>query len=195
MSAVELNLDRLEPGRSGLELDAVVVREDQVLHGHRVEGFQARITGSLDVDAMDQKVAVHGEFAVTREVLCDRSGEPFDLTYPARLDLIILRRPGRGSDAGLGQELDVDDNWVIHQPGGVVDLTEALLEAVVLDRPQHVYHPDHQDEVDASVPTDGADDPSEGEADAIDPRWAALKKLRDEGVERQDNDDSGPVRN
>ena len=42
--------------------------------------------------------------------------------------------------ADLGQEVGEDDNWVIHQPGGVVDLSEALLEAVVLDEPWPDYH-------------------------------------------------------
>jgi uncharacterized metal-binding protein YceD (DUF177 family) len=189
MSAVDLKLDRLEPGRSALEFDTVLVREDQVLHGHAVPGFSAAVSGELAVDNFDQKVLVSGTFSATREMLCDRSGEPFDLAYPVELEILVLRTPGRGTDADLGQEVGEDDNWVIHQPGGVVDLTEALLEAVVLEEPQHVIHPDHKDLVPLSAGEGGASTPNE-DAEEIDPRWAALKQLRD-----GDNEDSGPVRN
>lgn len=190
MSAVELNLDRLESGRSTLEFDAVLVREDQVLQGQRVEGFSARVRGELDVESMDHKILVHGGFSATRELLCDRCGEPFDLEYPVEVEVLILRQPGRGTDANLGQEVGEGDNWVIHQQQGVVDLTEALLEAVVLDVPQHVVHPEHDELVSLSVGDDQEAEPSDDEAEEIDPRWDALRKLRDDA-----NDDSGPVRN
>jgi uncharacterized metal-binding protein YceD (DUF177 family) len=189
MSSVELNLDRLEPGRSALEFDTVLVREDQVLQGHDVSGFRAAVRGELAVENMDQKILVHGSFSATREMLCDRSGEPFELEYPVEVDILVLRTPGRGSDAELGQEYGEDDNWVIHQPGGNVDLTEALLEAVVLDEPQHVVHPDHGDLVAFSAAQE-EDAETSSDSEEIDPRWAALKKLRDDST-----DESGPVRN
>lgn len=190
MNAVEFNLDRLEPGRSTLEFDTVLVREDQVLQGHHVPGFSAAVRGCLEVETMDHKVRVHGEFKATRELLCDRSGEPFDLEYPVAVEIIVLRSPGRGTDDRLGQEVGEDDNWVIHQPGGPVDLTDALLEAVSLDEPQHVVHPDHRDPVSTSFSEDGTQVRSDDEAEEIDPRWAALQELRDD-----DNKESGPVRN
>ena len=86
--------------------------------------------------------------------------------------------------------IEEGDNWVIHQQQGVVDLTEALLEAVVLDVPQHVVHPEHDELVSLSVGDDQEAEPSDDEAEEIDPRWDALRKLRDDA-----NDDSGPVRN
>ena len=191
MSSVELNLDRLEPGRSVLEFDKVLVREDQVFQGHEVPGFQVAVRGELSVENMDQKILVHGTFSATREMLCDRTGEPFDLEYPVEVEVIVLRTPGRGTDAELGQEVGEDDNWVIHQPGGVVDLSEALLEAIVLEEPQHVVHPDHQDQVTVTASQEGTEVRTGEDAEEIDPRWEALRALRDD-----DNDeDSGPVRN
>jgi uncharacterized metal-binding protein YceD (DUF177 family) len=189
MSSVELNLDRLRPGRTSLEFDAELVREDQVLQGHRVPGFTVRVRGELGVDVMDQKILVHGGFSATREMICDRSGEPFELEYPVQIEVLILRRPGRGSDADLGRELGEDDNWVIHQPQGVVDLGEALLEAVVLDEPQHVVHPDHREPVALSFGESGTGDIADEASETVDPRWAALEKLRDE------DEDSGESRN
>ncbi len=163
---VHLHLDRLPPGRSELAIDDVLVREDQVLVGRRVEGFEAHVSGCLTVDNLDQKVLVYGEFRARREMLCDRSGEPFELEYPVAIEVLVHRQPGRGGDEEVGE----DDSWIIHQPGGVVDLTEAFLEAVVLDEPQHVVHPDHRDD---PLPALGPKDEEE-----IDPRWEALRKLR-----------------
>ncbi len=167
---VQINLDRLPPGRSTLPLDHLLVREDQVLQGHRVEGFEARVLGELDVDTLDHKVLVHGEFTARRTMTCDRSGEPFDMDYPVELEVVIYRTPQRGPEA----DFDEDDNWVIVQPGGVVGLDEALLEAVVLDEPQRVVHPDHEAE---EPPVIG--DETDDEDDAIDPRWEALRRLRE----------------
>jgi uncharacterized metal-binding protein YceD (DUF177 family) len=180
---VELNLDRLPIGRSWLELDHELVREDQILQGHRVEGFSTRVSGELIVDAMDQKVLVHGEFTARRTMSCHRSGEPFELAYPVSLEVLVYRLPGRGG----AEEIENDDNWVIHQPSGPVDLTDALLEAVVLDEPQHVVHPDY---VDARLPGVGESGEETGESegsDPIDPRWEALRKLREGGGSRADD--------
>jgi uncharacterized protein len=190
MNVGAFNLDRLEPGRSTLEFDTVLVRGDQDLQGYHVPGFSAAVRGCLAVESMDHKVLIRGEFLATREFLCDRSGEPFDVEYPVQVEIVVLRSPGRGRDDRLGQEVGEDDNWVIHQPGGPVDLTEALLEAVSLDEPQHVVHPDHVDPVSTSFSEAGAQVRSADEAEQIDPRWAALKELRDD-----DNNESGPIRN
>lgn len=177
---VDINLDRLPPGRTALALGHRLVREDQILQGHRIEGFETRVDGELDVDNLDQKVLVHGEFTARRTMVCHRSGEAFELDYPVQAEIVIYRTPQRGNDAEFGE----DDNWVVHQPSGSVDLTEGLLEAVVLDEPQHVVHPDHDQTVHVAI---GDADDDEGGDDAIDPRWEALRRLR-EG----DGSDDGP---
>ena len=176
---VELHLDRLPPGRSALPLDHRLVREDQVLQGHRVEGFEAHASGELDVDTMDQKILVHGEFTARRNMLCDRCGEPVGLDYPVQVEIVIYRTPQRGDDP-----IEDDDNWVIQQASGIVDLNEALLEAVVLDEPQRVVHSDHEE-----VPAEAAGTVEESvEDETVDPRWEALRRLR-EG----DGPDEGPT--
>ena len=172
---VELYLDRLVAGRSELELDDVLVREDLSLHGHPVAGFRARVEGTLDVDCMDQKVLVHGEFTVWREMICDRSGEAFEMAYPAKAEVMILRSPGRGHETEVSDE----DAWVIQQSGGVVLLDDALLEAVVLDEPQRVVSKDHESDESFG---DAADE------NEIDPRWEALRQLRDAEGEARDSE-------
>jgi uncharacterized metal-binding protein YceD (DUF177 family) len=168
---VELFLDRLAPGRSEIELDDELVREDQVLHGRAVAGFRARVSGALIVDAMDQKILVHGTFDVEREMVCDRCGEPFDMAFPAAVEVMILRSPGRG-----GEEDSDEDGWVIHQSGGIVHLDDALLEAVALDTPQRAANPQHEHDEDVG---------DQAGEDKIDPRWEALRQLRGEKGESE----------
>jgi uncharacterized metal-binding protein YceD (DUF177 family) len=168
---VELNLDRLPAGRSELELADDLTREDRVVHGHDVPGFTARVNGALAVDNMDQKVLVHGRFEVVRRMLCDRSGEPFDASYPAEVEILILRNPGRG-----GEEMAQEDGWVIRQQGGVVALDEALIEAVVLDEPLKVVSPDHEGDERIVL---------EDDEEEMDPRWEALRQLRESTNEDQ----------
>ncbi len=162
---VELFLDRLAPGRTELELDHELEREEQVVQGHVVPGLRARVRGALWVDAMDHKILVHGSFTVEREMICDRSGEAFQMAYPAQVEVMILRGSMRG-----GEEMADDDSWVIHQSGGIVALDEALLEAIILDEPQHVVSPRYEE-----IPAVEAED----EEDEIDPRWEALRQLRE----------------
>jgi uncharacterized metal-binding protein YceD (DUF177 family) len=166
---VELNLDRLKPGRSALPLDHEVVRPDRRVQGHLIPGVQARVLGELVVDAMDQKVLVHGSFRAERQMICDRSGAAFRMQYPVEIEVLILRSPGRGPEA-----LDQDDAWVIHQQGGLVDLDDALMEAVILDEPQHVVSPEYRDR---DTPSEWILGESE-EDEPTDPRWDALRKLR-----------------
>ena len=154
---VELHLDRLPPGRSALPLDHRLVREDQVLQDYRVEGFEAHASGELDVDTMDQKILVHGEFTARRNMLCDRCGEPVGLDYPVQVEIVIYRTPQRGDDP-------IEDD----------DLNEALLEAVVLDEPQRVVHSDHEE-----IPVGTGIEEDSDEDEIIDPRWEALRRLRE----------------
>jgi uncharacterized metal-binding protein YceD (DUF177 family) len=98
------------------------------------------------------------------------------------IEILVYRRGQKDSDDG---EVGEGDNWVIQQPGGRVDLSEALLEAVVLEQPQHVVHPDHvgdplPDAVTEDRPADG------GTSDEIDPRWEALRRLQEEGSDSKD---------
>lgn len=179
---IELNLERLELGRSALELDAELVREDP---GYEDGQLRARIRGELVVDAMDQRVVVHGSFAASHTVECDRCAKPFLLETEPELEVMILRNPGR---AELPE--DQDDAWVIHQQGGVVDLDESLLEAVVLAEPQKILC---REDCKGLCPRCGIDR-NESECDCpteeLDSRWAALEKLKredpEEGSPRQE---------
>ena len=169
---VELNLERLELGRSTLELDDELVRDDPDYEDGKL---RATVQGELVVDAMDQRIVVHGEFASTHTVECDRCAKAFTLETEPDVEVMILRNPTRGDVPE-----DQDDAWVIHQQGGVVDLDESLLEAVVLEEPQKILC---REDCAGLCPRCGIDR-NESECDCVteelDSRWAALEKLKKE---------------
>lgn len=172
---VELNLERLEPGRSTLELDDELVRDDPDYEDGKL---RAVVQGELTVDAMDQRIVVHGAFSSTHRVECDRCAKSFTLETEPEVEVMILRNPTRG-DVPEDQE----DAWVIHQQGGVVDLDESLLEAIVLEEPQKNLC---REDCKGLCPRCGIDR-NEKECDCVteelDSRWAALEKLKTEDPE------------
>ena len=164
----QLNLDRLPGGTSSLPIDGTLSIETEGPGGAAVTADCA-IRGELAVEAMDQKILVHGELAAERSMECHRCSEPTAQSYSADVDILILRTPARGGDDGF----EKDDNWVIHQQRGVVDLTAALHEAMVLDEPIHVIC--DRAECSAGGFESGLEDGD------IDPRWEKLKRLKDGG--------------
>ncbi len=171
MSAVELNLDRLERGRSALSFDTELVREPL---DDEEAASSVLVGGELPVDDMDQRILVHGTFAVRQGAQCDRCNREFELVTQAELEVMILRNPSRGDEVE-----DARDAWVIHQQGGIVSLDRALLEAVSLAEPQKFLC---RDDCKGLCPNCGADwneKSCECTQDEFDSRWAALEKLRE----------------
>ncbi len=179
---IELNLERLELGRSILDLDTELVRDDPDYEDGKLRAW---IQGELVVDAMDQRIVVHGTFAAKHKVECDRCAKYFELESEPAVEVMILRNPTRGDEPE-----DREDAWVIHQRGGVVDLGDSLLEAIVLGAPQKVVC---REDCQGLCPRCGIDR-NESECDCtteeLDSRWAALEQLKrkdpEEGSSRQE---------
>jgi len=167
---VELNLDRLELGRSTLELDAELVREDPESES---DALRATISGELTVDAMDQRIVVHGDFMAKHTVRCDRCADPFWLETEPEIELMILRNPTRGDEPE-----DQDDTWVIHQRSGPVDLDESLLEAILLAEPQKILCREDCQGLCPRCGTNWNERRCDCSTEEIDSRWAVLEKLK-----------------
>ena len=176
---VELNLDRLELGRSTLPLDADLKRDDP---DSDLPPLEVHVHGELTVDAMEQRVLVRGDFQAEQPATCDRCARPFVLGTRPEIEMMILRNPSRGEDPQDEEE----DAWVVHQTRGVVELDEPLVEAVVLSLPQKMLC---REECRGLCPRCGQD-LNDGSCrcpkESHDSRWAALEKLRDD--EEQDPD-------
>jgi uncharacterized protein len=122
---VELHLDRLPPGRSAVELDSSLT----ISQG--LQAYEARVRGTLAVDAMEQQVLLRGSFEAERTAACDRCTDEFRQRFTAEVEVLILRHP---STTEL--RLAAEDAWMVAAPGGVVRLDAQLAEAVVLAEPQ-----------------------------------------------------------
>lgn len=181
---MELLLDRLAAGRSELAVDETLelgttgALSDPAGDPAGPRG-PARLEGVLEIDNMDQKVLVHGKLAVRREMDCHRCGQPTQQEYLASLEVLILCQRGRTRTRGRLGAVNEHDSWVIQANRGVVDLREAVREAVFLDEPLLVRCTgDCQAE--AAPGREGAkalaDDP--GRSSDIDPRWEKLRRLR-----------------
>lgn len=123
---------------------------------------------------MDQKVLVHGEFQVDRQLACHRCAEPSDQRYDAEIEILVLSSPVRGTE-----EAAAGDAWVIHRQRGLVGLDDAVREAVFLHEPQRVLC---REDCQGLCPVCGINhnrEACECSTEEIDPRWAALKELRD----------------
>lgn len=166
---LEINLHRLKPGRSRLELgDSLSIGDEEGARSYELRG-------ALLVDNMDQKVLVHGSFVVERDMDCHRCGRRFLRSYDADIEVLILRSPDRGSGP-LGGE----DSWVIHQQGGVVSLVEPLREAAVLHEPQRVLCKEACRGLCPRCGADLNDESCDCGPEPMDPRWEALKRLRED---------------
>ena len=168
---MELYLDRLAPGRSELAIDESVELEAQ---------GPVLVRGKLAVDNMDQRLLVHGQLEVRRTMDCHRCGRPTEQNYAASLEVLILRSPGRGGRRGERETTGEQDNWVIHATRGVVDLRQAVREAVYLDEPILIRCGDDcpfeaKERVEAATAADADPQPTSH----IDPRWEKLRRLRE----------------
>lgn len=172
---VDLNLEELELGRSFLEFDTELVRADP---DDETRQIRAKIRGELQVEDMDQRIVVHGKFAAQHTVHCDRCAKGFALETEPDLEVMILRNPTRGDDPE-----DADDAWVIQQQSGVVDLDESLMEAVLLEAPQKALCREDCRGLCPACGIDRNEHECECSFEELDPRWAALGKLKLEDSE------------
>ncbi len=165
---LELDLNRLKPGRGRLDLDDELVGS--------ADGVpDCRVLGSLHVDNMDQKILIHGEFGVVRSLKCDRCSKGFEQSYQAEIEVMVLRSQGRGRIRTTDE-----DAWVVSQQRGNVSLADPLREAAVLHEPQQVICRDDCRGLCVQCGIDLNVDSCDCETEEVDPRWAALKRLRDE---------------
>jgi uncharacterized protein len=111
---------------------------------------------------------------------CARSLEDFELTYDAPVRLIVLR--------GLHiphveWDYEGEEEFTVSVPETHVELDvgELLRQCLELERPLHTIKPgvDLPEGVETEdVPLPVLKDEEEAQEEPIDPRWAALKKLR-----------------
>jgi uncharacterized protein len=120
---VKLDLDRTPTGRSELAVDSALM-----LGLERGGPDTVRVAGNLEVQNLEQRFLVRGTLRASGAAECGRCLREFSLAYEVPVDIVVLR--DTASDEGE------DDNLVIHQRAGEVDLTDALRESAILAAPQ-----------------------------------------------------------
>lgn len=144
--------------------------EDSVIesgHGH------IKVT----LDKKETLISVDFKIEGVIELICDRSLESFD--YPVDIEENLIIKFGEDFDDSR------DDLLVISSTQESINVESNLYEYLTLAVPMKKIHPDFQDEDEedeeeiALVYSSQDDKSSDNEdEDAIDPRWAALKDIK-----------------
>lgn len=134
---------------------------------------------SVILDKKEILISMNFKIEGVIELICDRSLEPFD--YPVDIEENLIVK--------YGEELDDsrDDLLVISNTQESINVESNIYEYLTIAVPMKRIHPDFQDEADdddenevALVYTSEDVEADEKEDDdAIDPRWAALKNIKD----------------
>ncbi|UXX79610.1 DUF177 domain-containing protein [Reichenbachiella carrageenanivorans] len=133
---------------------------------------------SVTLDKKETLISMNFKIEGVIELICDRSLEPFDYPIDIEENLIVK----------YGEELDDsrDDLLVISNTQESINVESNIYEYLTIAVPMKRIHPDFQDEEDddenevALVYTsENAEADEKEDDDAIDPRWAALKNIKD----------------
>ncbi len=128
----------------------------------------------VSLDKQDRMIVVNVAVDVNLPLECDKTLKPFDHQVTETRE--VLYKFGEQEE-----ELD-DDMFVITRNTQRIDLTQLIYEYICTAIPMRKVHPDHpdeteQDEVIYSSLEKEEDTGSDGDDDAIDPRWSKLKDL------------------
>lgn len=133
---------------------------------------------SVILDKKERLISMDFKIEGVIELICDRSLESFDYPIDIEENLIVK----------YGEEFDdsEDDLLVIPDTQESLNVESNIYEYLTLAVPMKKIHPDYQDEEDdeeseiALVYTSEDEETDEKEDnEAIDPRWAALKNIKD----------------
>jgi len=143
------------------------------------EWFRPRgpLEADLDVERRGEQITVRGTVAVQGEETCARC------TRPARLDLtveLLLVADRRGSDDPADEAALEQEGSLLYHDGIEINLEDPVREALILEVPVVILcRPDCR----GLCPQCGQDRNEGGcscSGTGEDPRWAALRSLKDE---------------
>lgn len=148
----------LTPDADDLELDPDSFFDIHVLA--RLDCHRDRILVSLDV---------HGVTTLT----CDRTLQEYEETLDGTYQVLF------GPERMVGAESDnFDEVRVLHPSDRVIDVTDLVRDTLLLAIPHRKIAPGaEQKEIQMEFGADASNDASQSD---IDPRWEALRELRDD---------------
>lgn len=142
--------------------------------------------GNVKVDLMLEKrprmLVLHYDISGTVEVMCDRCTDLFDLEIEGHHRLIIK--------FGDGSYEETEEIIVVPENEHTLNVAEHILEFIQLSLPSRRVHPEGEcneemlaslnDYLLTSEPVDPEEQEEEEQEEEIDPRWSALKGLKDQ---------------
>ncbi len=141
-----------------------------------VEKGQFEVKVDLTKSAL--MIQVQMRITGTIELICDRSLEAFD--YPLDVnEKLIFKYSDHSEDLG-------DNLFLLDRKEPKLDLAQDIFDFIALEVPMKKLHPRFQEEEESNegdvfiYTTERADEkPTAANEEVIDPRWAALQKLKD----------------
>lgn len=124
---------------------------------------------SLVLDKQSSMLELNFKHKGTVNVLCDVTGEPFDMPVKGKLKLIVR----------FGDEYNDDNEELLILPYGEhqIDVTQYIYEMIALSIPLKRVGPNAKDFELEELNDIEVKEEQEVKEEEIDPRWAALKKL------------------
>jgi uncharacterized metal-binding protein YceD (DUF177 family) len=133
----------------------------------------------VDLAKSATMIQVHFEISGHIRLVCDRSMEEFD--YPFQVnEQVIYKYSDHSEDLG-------DNLFLIERRASRLDLSQDLFDFIALQVPMKKLHPRFLSEAEAmdgdifiyTTVKELTEEEIKKQADEVDPRWAALKKLKD----------------
>ena len=146
--------------------------------GEIIENGKLKI--NIDLDKRENLIEANVTFSGHIDLVCDRSLRDFE--FPVNMEKKVLFKYGE-------EEVELEDNvFVITKNTQTINIAQYIFETIALEVPLKKIHPEeiHDDEehnqyiyIDEEFDEvkDNEDSPEEEE---IDPRWAALKNLKNQ---------------
>lgn len=146
---------------------------DETLFGLFEQTIAERTEGTCDVtlNRSETMMTVHFNIKAKVELICDISVKPFWHDIAVEKDIMVKFGD---EEAELSEDV-----IVIHWDTQFFNVAEYIYQFLLLSIPMKRIHPDIEDEERPDmVYSSGEQEQEESEDQAIDPRWAALKNLK-----------------
>lgn len=137
--------------------------------------FHAVVDLAKSATMIQIQLEITGHIGLT----CDRSLEEFDYPFQVK-EKVIYKYSDHSEDLG-------DNLFLIDRKESRLDLSQDLFDFIALQVPMKKLHPRYASEAEAidgdifiySTEKELTEEEIKKQADEVDPRWAALKKLKD----------------
>jgi len=135
------------------------------------------ITVELRLDHREDRTLVLFTALATATLECDRTLEPFQQRVAGQHSVLFLAPEDFDRRHGAGAPPEPEDDALrrLPEPGIPLDITDPVRDTLLLALPSRRVAPGAEDREIPLVFGDAA----EGESEPIDPRWEALRRLRD----------------